>query len=82
MPDHSGEREVTSHEKEQPSRITSYAKDRSKIQKCLTCIAPLDPYSHPADLSNVGTGLISPEMVNAHDTMDIGNRQVVSIEHS
>jgi len=75
MSDHSGEREVPSHEKK-PSRITSDAKDRDKLRKRLTCNPPLDPYSHPADL----VGLISPEMVNAHDAVDIGNRQLVSFE--
>ena len=80
MSDHSGEREVKSHEKEKPSRITSDANDRDKIrEKCLTCI---DPYSHPANLVNVVTGLISPEMVNAHDAVDIGNGQLVSFEKS
>jgi len=64
---------VTSHEKEKPSHITSHAKDRGKIRKRLTCIAPLDPYSHPAGLVSVVTGLISPEMVNAHDAVDKGN---------
>jgi len=43
MFDHSGEREVTSHEKEKPSRITSDPKDSDKIRKRLTCIVPLDP---------------------------------------
>ena len=82
MSDHSGEREVTSHEKEKPSRNTSDAEDRDKIRKHLTFIAPLDPYSHPADLGNVGTGLISPESVNAYDAVDIGNGQLVSFEQS
>jgi len=49
--DHSGEREVMSHEKEKPSRITFDAKDRDKIRKRLTCIAPLDLYGHPPDLA-------------------------------
>ena len=78
----SGERGVVSLEKDKPSRITSDAKDRDKLRKRLTCIAPLDPYSHPADLGNVGTGLISPEMVNAYDAVDIGNGQLVSFEQS
>jgi len=60
--------------------MTSDAKDRDKIRKRLTCIAPLDLYSHPADLVNVVTGLISPEVVNAHDAVDIGNGQLVSFE--
>jgi len=81
MPDHSGEREVTSHETEKPSRITSDAKDRDKILKRLTCIAPLDPCSHPADFVNVA-GLISLEIVNVHDAVDIGNGQLVSFEKS
>ena len=80
MFDHSGEREVRSHEKEKPSRITSDPKDRDKIRKRLTCIVPLDTYSLPADFVNVVTGLISPEMVNAHDALDIGNGQLVSFE--
>jgi len=80
MFDHSGEREVTNHEKEKPSRITSNTKDRDKIRKRLTCISPL--HSHPADLVNVVTGLISPETVNAHDAVDIGNGQLVSFEKS
>jgi len=67
---------VTSREKEKPSRITSDAKDRDKLRKRLACIAPLDPYSHPADL----VGLISHEMVNAHDAVDIGNGQLVPFE--
>jgi len=70
MFDHSEEKEVTSHEKEKPSRITSDAKDWDKIRKRLTCIAPPDPYSHPA----------SPEMVNAHDPVDIENGQLGSFE--
>jgi len=69
---------VTSYDKEKPSRITSDAKDRDKIRKCLTCIASLGPYNHPADLVSVVTGLISPEMVNAHDAVDNGNGQLVS----
>ena len=40
-----------SHEKEKPSRITFDAKDRDKIRKRLTCIAPLDLYGHPPDLA-------------------------------
>jgi len=73
---------VTSHEKEKPSHITSDAKDRDKIRKRLICIAPMDPHSHPPDLGNVVTGLISPELVDAHDTVDIGNGQLVSFEKS
>ena len=69
-------------EKDKPSRITSDAKDRDKMPKRLTCIAPLDPYSHSADLVNVVTGLISPGMVIAHDAVDIGNGQLVSVEKS
>jgi len=80
MLDHSGEREVTGHEKEKPSRITSNTKDRDKIRNRLTCIAPLHPYSHPAGLVNVVAGLISSEMVNAHDAVDIGNGRLVSFE--
>ena len=38
MSDHSGERKVTSHEKEKPSRMTWGAKHRDKIRKRLTCI--------------------------------------------
>jgi len=82
MFDHSAEREVASHEKEKPSRITSDAKDRDKIRKRLTCITPLDKYSHPADLVSVVTDLISPEMVNARDAVDDGNGQLVSFEQS
>ena len=68
MSDHNVEREVTNHVNEKPSRTTSDAKDRDKIRdKLLTCIAPLDPYSHPADLLDVITGRIAPETVNAHD---------------
>ena len=74
MSDHSGEREVTSHEKAKPSRITSNATDRDKIrEKLLTCIDRLDPNAHSADLINVITGRIAPETVNAHDAVDIGN---------
>ena len=59
--------------------ITSDAKDRAKIRnKILTCIDPLDPNGHSADLVNVVNGLISPETVNAHDIVDIGNGQLVS----
>ena len=68
--------------KQKPSRITSDAKDRDKIRKRLTCIVPLDPYSHPVASINVVTGLISPEMVNARDGVDIGNGQIVSLEKS
>jgi len=57
MSDHSGDRKVTSHEKEKPSRTTSDAKDRDKIRKRLTWIVPLDPYSHPADLDHVATAV-------------------------
>jgi len=78
--DHSGEREMTSHGKEKPSRITSDAEYRDNIRKCLTCIAPLDPYSHPADVVSVVIGLISPEMVNAHDAVHIGRGQLVSLK--
>jgi len=56
MSDHSREREMTSREKEKPSRLTSNAKFRHKIRdKLLTCIAPLDPYGHRSDLANVVT---------------------------
>jgi len=83
MFDHSGEREMTSHIKEKPSRITSNAKNRDKIRdKHLSCIAPLDPYSHLAAFVLVVTGLISSEMVNAHEAVDIGNGQLVSFEKS
>jgi len=74
---------VTSHAKEKPSRLTSDAKDRDKVRKRLTCVAPPDPYSHPADLVNVVTGRIALEMVYAHvRTVDIGNGQLVSFEKS
>jgi len=73
---------VTSHDKEKPSHITSDARDRDKIRKRLTCIAPLDPYSHPVDLVNVVAGRIAPEMVNVHDAVEIGNGQLVSFEKS
>ncbi|XP_078661436.1 uncharacterized protein LOC144905583 [Branchiostoma floridae x Branchiostoma belcheri] len=83
MSDDSGEKEVTSHKEEKPSRITSDAKDRDKIRdKLLTCIDPLDPTGHPAGLINVVTGQIAPETVNAHDAVDIGNDQLVSFEKS
>lgn len=79
----SGEKEVTSHKEEKPSRITSDAKDRDKIRdKLLSCIDPLDPTDHPASLINVVTGRIAPETVNAHDAVDIGNGQLVSFEKS
>jgi len=65
---------MTSREKEKPSRLTSNAKDRDKLRdKLLTCIAPLDPYSYPADLGNVIAGRIAFETVNAHVAVDIGN---------
>jgi len=72
-----------SREKEKPSRITSNAKGIDKTQdKLLTCIAPMDPHSHPADLVNVVTGRVASETVNAHDAVDIGNEQHVSFEKS
>jgi len=83
MSDHSGEREMMSREKEKTLRITSNAKDRDKIRdKLLTCIAPLDPRSHPADLVNVVTSRVAPETVNAHGAVNIGNEQLVSFEKS
>jgi len=50
----SGEKEVTRHENEKPSHVTL---DPNLRVKPLICILPLDPYSHPADLVNVVTGL-------------------------
>jgi len=64
---------MTSREKEKPSRLTSNAKDRDKIRdKLLTYIAPLDPYSYPADLGNVITGLIAFKTVYAHVAVNTG----------
>jgi len=82
MSDHSRDRDVTSHKEEKPSHITSGAKDSNKLRKRLTCIAPLDPYSHSPDLVSVVTGLILPEMVNVHDAVDTGDGQLVSFEKS
>ena len=56
---------VTSHEKES---------HHASLQMQKICIAPLDSNSHPADLVNDVTGLISPEIVNAHGVVDIGNK--------
>jgi len=44
--------------------------------------SPRPIYSHPADLVNVVNGLISHEMVNAHDAVNIGNGELVSFEKS
>jgi len=57
-------------------------KHRDKIRKRLNCIVPVDPDSHPTDFVNVVTGVISPEMVNAHDAVSIGSGQPVSFEKS
>ena len=43
---------------------------------------PWIQYSHPADLRNVVTGLISPEIVNAHDAMNIGNGQLALLKRA
>ena len=55
---------MTSHDKES---------HHASLQMQKICIAPLDANSHVADLVNDVTGLISPEIVNAHDAVDIGN---------
>jgi len=54
--DRGGKREVTSHEKKKPSRITSDAKDRDKIRKRLTCVAPLDPYNYEIHVEDEAAG--------------------------
>ena len=42
--------------KKKPSRSTSVAKDRDKIRKRLTCIAPLDPYNYEIHVEDEAAG--------------------------
>ena len=61
------------------SRIKSDAVDRDNIRKSLeNCLHPFRTSTHPKEIVNIYTGILSDELVNVDRCVDIGAEQVSS----
>ncbi len=71
------------HKEEATARKVSDKKDRDGlVKKMETCINPLDPDSHPEQIVNVATGILSTPQVNVSNAIAIGEKQQKEFEES
>ncbi len=72
-----------SHKEEQKSRIASDAEDRTGLRRKLDlCIDPLDPEKHSQSdhIVNISSGCISPDTVNVHHALEMGQTLMQKFE--